>query len=239
MTAYHSKIDADGNSVDPDGQGGLATRFVPITEIVANGYDLNIGLHLAMSAACAALAWLLSSLVHIPLADAYLATTPGGINAVLATAVATHANVPLISGVQSLRLVAMVLLTRSSCGFSTGSRPSAGRPRPGGRIRSAGLGGGVGGHGGFEQPLNVVGGQAEAGAADHHQRRERHDQVPAQRCGRGEQCLHALRHRAAGGGHGCHRGAFGGEGCSGDGSGDELEVGDGGAGFFVGPAFQR
>lgn len=66
---------------------------------------------LAISAACAALAWLLSALVRIPLTDTYLATTPGGINAVLATAVATHANVPLISGVQSLRLFAMVLLT--------------------------------------------------------------------------------------------------------------------------------
>jgi uncharacterized protein len=63
-----------------------------------------------VSVACAALAWLLSWLVHIPLPDAYLATTPGGINAVLATAVAFHADIPLISSVQSLRLFSMVLL---------------------------------------------------------------------------------------------------------------------------------
>jgi uncharacterized membrane protein AbrB (regulator of aidB expression) len=49
--------------------------------------------------------------MHIPLMDAYLATTPGGINAVLATAVATHADLPLISSVQSLRLFAVVLVT--------------------------------------------------------------------------------------------------------------------------------
>ncbi|MGW2229453.1 AbrB family transcriptional regulator [Streptomyces formicae] len=71
---------------------------------------LALACTLAVSAACAALAWLLAETAHIPLADAYLATTPGGINAVLATAVATHADVSLISSVQSLRLFAMVLL---------------------------------------------------------------------------------------------------------------------------------
>jgi type I restriction enzyme M protein len=43
VTAYQSKFDAEGNPVDPDGEGGLAARFVPTTEIVVNGYDLNIG----------------------------------------------------------------------------------------------------------------------------------------------------------------------------------------------------
>jgi membrane AbrB-like protein len=65
---------------------------------------------LAVSASCAVLAWALAQLTRIPFMDAYLATTPGGINAVLATAIATGANVPLISTVQSLRLIAMVLL---------------------------------------------------------------------------------------------------------------------------------
>ncbi|MEV8474420.1 AbrB family transcriptional regulator [Streptomyces sp. NPDC051173] len=113
---------------------GLATGFAPtglLRTALFTAVGLDIGLRftrpavvrvrhllpitlactLAVSAACAALAWLLSVTAHIPLADAYLATTPGGINAVLATAVSTHANVPLISSVQSLRLFAMVLLT--------------------------------------------------------------------------------------------------------------------------------
>jgi membrane AbrB-like protein len=71
---------------------------------------LALACTVAVSLACAALAWLLSRLVHIPLPDAYLATTPGGINAVLATATASHADISLISSVQSLRLFAMVLL---------------------------------------------------------------------------------------------------------------------------------
>lgn len=71
---------------------------------------LVIACTVAVSAACALLAWLLSGLIHIPLSDAYLATTPGGINAVLAIAVASHADISLISSVQSLRLFVMVLL---------------------------------------------------------------------------------------------------------------------------------
>lgn len=51
VTAYHSKFDADGNPVDPDGEGGLAARFVHATEIVANGYDLNIGRYIKQAAA--------------------------------------------------------------------------------------------------------------------------------------------------------------------------------------------
>lgn len=71
---------------------------------------LTLACTVVVSLACAGLAWALSRLAHIPLADAYLATTPGGINAVVATAVAAHADIPLISSVQSLRLFLMVLL---------------------------------------------------------------------------------------------------------------------------------
>lgn len=66
---------------------------------------------IAVSTGCAALASCLAALLHISVVDAYLATTPGGINAVLATASATHANLPLISSVQSLRLFLVVLTT--------------------------------------------------------------------------------------------------------------------------------
>jgi len=51
VTTYHSNFDTDGKPVDPDGDGGLAARFVPTTEIVANGYDLNIGRYIKRTAA--------------------------------------------------------------------------------------------------------------------------------------------------------------------------------------------
>ncbi|MFD7737649.1 class I SAM-dependent DNA methyltransferase [Streptomyces sp. MJM8645] len=51
VTAYNAKFDADGNPIDPGGEGGLAARFVPATEIVANEYDLNIGRYIKEAAA--------------------------------------------------------------------------------------------------------------------------------------------------------------------------------------------
>ncbi|MEW2488243.1 class I SAM-dependent DNA methyltransferase [Streptomyces sp. NPDC048411] len=42
VTAYNASFEADGTSLDLDGDSGLAARFVSLTEIAANGYDLNI-----------------------------------------------------------------------------------------------------------------------------------------------------------------------------------------------------
>ena len=66
---------------------------------------------LATCAGCGVVAWGFARLLGLPFRDAYLATTPGGINAVLSTAAATHANLPLISSVQSLRLFFVALVT--------------------------------------------------------------------------------------------------------------------------------
>ncbi|WP_017623404.1 class I SAM-dependent DNA methyltransferase [Nocardiopsis chromatogenes] len=51
VAAYHSHFDADGSPVNPDGGGGIALRFVPTTEIVANECDLNIGRYIKHVAA--------------------------------------------------------------------------------------------------------------------------------------------------------------------------------------------
>ncbi|MEU4218837.1 AbrB family transcriptional regulator [Actinoplanes sp. NPDC026623] len=63
--------------------------------------------------ACAALAWCLAVVTGMPFLDAYLATTPGGINAVVATAAGAGRDVVVISAVQSIRLFVVVLLTPS------------------------------------------------------------------------------------------------------------------------------
>jgi len=85
---------------------------------------LALACSVAVSLACGVLAWLLSTMAHIPLGDAYLATTPGGINAVVATAAASHADISLISSVQSLRLFCVVLLAPLLIRLAAGpSRP--------------------------------------------------------------------------------------------------------------------
>lgn len=53
VTVYHSSFDANGNPVDPDGDGGLISRFVGLDEIRSkeNSYDLHIGRYLRQVAA--------------------------------------------------------------------------------------------------------------------------------------------------------------------------------------------
>ena len=63
----------------------------------------------AIVAVCGGLAALVAATTHVTLLDAYLATTPGGINAVLVTAFAAGANTSLVFGIQGLRLFVMVL----------------------------------------------------------------------------------------------------------------------------------
>jgi uncharacterized protein len=60
--------------------------------------------------ACFGLAILLDATTSVSLLDAYLATTPGGLYAVLAAAVGAGANTTFIVAVQGLRVVVMVLL---------------------------------------------------------------------------------------------------------------------------------
>lgn len=66
---------------------------------------------LVVCLACAGLAWVLATVIHMPVMDAYLATTPGGINAVLAAAASTNSNIPVVSTVQSARLFIVMLIT--------------------------------------------------------------------------------------------------------------------------------
>jgi uncharacterized protein len=65
---------------------------------------------LALLVACFGLAIILNATTSASLADCYLATTPGGIYAVLAAAVGAGANTTFIIAVQGLRVVVMVVL---------------------------------------------------------------------------------------------------------------------------------
>ncbi|MGW4119824.1 AbrB family transcriptional regulator [Nocardia sp. NPDC004711] len=58
---------------------------------------------------CAGMAWAAAAISGRTFVEVYLATTPGGINAVLATAVSSGSDITLISTVQSLRLFLVLL----------------------------------------------------------------------------------------------------------------------------------
>jgi membrane AbrB-like protein len=63
----------------------------------------------ALLLACFGLAWLLELTADVTLLDAYLATTPGGLYAVLPIAYGSGADTTFVLAVQGLRLFAMVL----------------------------------------------------------------------------------------------------------------------------------
>src|SRR6476661_3870842 len=73
--------------------------------------------------ACFGLAVVLAATTSVSLLDAYLATTPGGLYAVLAVAVGAGANTTFIVAVQGLRLLVMVLLAPAAVRLLVGRPP--------------------------------------------------------------------------------------------------------------------
>ena len=69
-----------------------------------------LGCIVVLLVACFALAAILAATTDVSLLDAYLATTPGGLYAVLAVAFGAGANTTFIIAVQGLRVLVMVLL---------------------------------------------------------------------------------------------------------------------------------
>ena len=78
----------------------VAQRFVPSGDRAGN-FITGLGQLASL---------LLRPLAHISLLDAYLATTPGGLYAVLAAAFGTGADTTFVIAVQTLRLFVMILL---------------------------------------------------------------------------------------------------------------------------------
>lgn len=71
--------------------------------------------------ACAGLGLLLSALTGATLLEGYLATTPGGVYAVLATAISAGTDVTFVVAVQVLRVVVMVLVAPVVARFARAS----------------------------------------------------------------------------------------------------------------------
>jgi membrane AbrB-like protein len=89
----------------------VGLRFTPATVRLLGRLTVPVLLAIAgLLVACFGLAILLYLTTSATLLDAYLATTPGGLYAVLAVAFGAGADTTFIVAVQSLRVVAMVLL---------------------------------------------------------------------------------------------------------------------------------
>lgn len=76
---------------------------------IASLLPTAVGLILAVVLTCAGLGWVLTATTDMAPLDAYLATTPGGLYAVLATAVSSGSNLALILATQVTRVLVMLL----------------------------------------------------------------------------------------------------------------------------------
>src|SRR4051794_27844062 len=89
----------------------IGLRFTRSTVRLLGRLTFPVLLSIAgLLAACFGMAVLLDATTSATLLDAYLATTPGGLYAVLAVAYGAGANTTFIVAVQSLRVIAMVLI---------------------------------------------------------------------------------------------------------------------------------
>ena len=91
---------------------GLAVGLgfdLPVLRRIVKAAPAAIAAIIAIIAACGALSVLLDATTRVSLLNAYLATTPGGIIAVLVPAFASGANTSLVIAVQGVRLFLMVL----------------------------------------------------------------------------------------------------------------------------------
>jgi membrane AbrB-like protein len=89
----------------------IGLRFTPSTVRLLGRLTGPVLLSIVgLLAACFGMAVLLAATTPATLLDAYLATTPGGLYAVVALAYGAGANTTFIVAVQSLRVIAMVLI---------------------------------------------------------------------------------------------------------------------------------
>lgn len=103
-----------------------------------------IGLILVLNVAAAGLGVVLAKVTGISLLDGYLATSPGGIYAVLATAVETDSNVTFVIAAQVIRVLLMLftapLIARAFGRFAgqrRASSPASNAPSPAAELRPA------------------------------------------------------------------------------------------------------
>jgi uncharacterized protein len=87
-----------GLSFDRDALSRIAGLALPVTASIV-----------VLLLACFALGWVLDLTAGVSLLDGYLATTPGGLFAVLPIAYGSGANSTFVLAVQGLRLIAMIL----------------------------------------------------------------------------------------------------------------------------------
>ncbi|MGO4334193.1 AbrB family transcriptional regulator [Labrys sp. KB_33_2] len=86
-------------------------RFTPqILAAAARALLPSVGATVLLMAFCGFLAWLLVIFLHVDPLTAYLATSPGGVDAAAIIAASTHVDTPFVMALQTVRLVIVLVI---------------------------------------------------------------------------------------------------------------------------------
>jgi len=70
----------------------------------------SVGATILLMAFCGLLAWLLVVLLHVDPLTAYLATSPGGVDAAAIIAASTHVDTPFVMALQTVRMIMLLVI---------------------------------------------------------------------------------------------------------------------------------
>lgn len=96
----------------------------------------SVGATVLLMAFCGALAWLLVVLLHVDPLTAYLATSPGGVDAAAIIAASTKVDTPFVMALQTIRMLLLLVIGPPVARWVAGTLDR----RPGGAIDAADIG---------------------------------------------------------------------------------------------------
>jgi hypothetical protein len=97
----------------------------------ARALPQSLGATALLMAFCGLLAWMLVALLHIDPLTAYLATSPGGVDAAAIIAASTKVDTPFVMALQTLRVVVVLLVGPPMARWVAGKvRPAAAQRDP-------------------------------------------------------------------------------------------------------------
>ncbi len=120
----------------------LAAAYTALGWYVGLGFDREVTLHalraiprlllatVALIGLCGLSAWALTYLLDIDGLTAFLATSPGGLDSVAIIAIGSHADVPFVLAIQTLRLFLIILVGPALARLIARAAPTARAQRP-------------------------------------------------------------------------------------------------------------
>jgi membrane AbrB-like protein len=106
----------------------VGLRFThDVLAAAARALPQSVGATVVLMAFCAVVAWLLVVLLHVDPLTAYLATSPGGMDAAAIIAASTKVDMPFVMALQAVRLIVMLAIGPAVARWVAGTLDRAAR----------------------------------------------------------------------------------------------------------------